>query len=276
MTSVQVIPRELSVILDSNPATGAIERTADGSGFTVQLNEPLMIPSNAINPTIDVEESAIWYSTPNVYSGGVKKNNGFRIRNLNVGPTNYDLIIPAGLYSVLTIQDAMNFAVQQELGISEDVIELRSNDSLGRVELILDSGWEIEFVEPGGSLSGILGFQFNLTYTSGIVNIGQTTPKINSVNFYLIQCDLVADGIRFNNTYRQIIETVLIDVPPRDLIITRPFNPPTIDASMLAGNPRTKIRVQLLTDNLEPAATDGEYYYLRLSIRWLEPIKIES
>ena len=276
MTSVQVIPRELSVILDSNPATGAIERTADGSGFTVQLNEPLMIPSNAINPTIDVEESAIWYSTPNVYSGGVKKNNSFRIRNLNVGPTNYDLIIPAGLYSVLTIQDAMNFAVQQALGISEDVIELRSNDSLGRVELILDSGWEIEFVEPGGSLSGILGFQFNLTYTSGIVNIGQTTPKINSVNFYLIQCDLVADGIRFNNTYRQIIETVLIDVPPRDLIITRPFNPPTIDGSMLAGNSRTKIRVQLLTDNLEPADTDGEYYYLRLAIRWLEPIKIES
>ena len=276
MTNIQVIPRELSIILDSNPATGAIERTADGSAFTVQLNEALMIPSNAINPTIDVEESAIWYSTPNIFSSGVNKNNSFQIRNLNVGPTNYNLEIPSGLYSVLSIQDAMNYEIQQALGISEDVIELRSNDSLGRIELILDANFECEFIEPGGSLSGILGFLFNTTYTSSTINVGQTTPKINNVNFYLIQCDLVADGIRFNNTYRQIIETVLIDVPPRDLIITRPFNAPTIDASMLAGNPRTKIRVQLLTDNLEPANTDGEYYYLRLSIRWLEPIKIDS
>lgn len=274
MSTIHIIPREISIILDSNPATGAIERTADGSAFSVQLNEPLMIPSNAINPILDVEESAIWYSSPNIFSSGTKQNNGFQIRDLNVGPTNYNLTIPSGLYSVITIQNAMNYAIQQALGITTNVIQLVSNESLGKIEMILASGFELDFIAPS-SLGPILGFQTGITYVSGTVNVGQFTPVINSVNFYLVQCDLVSDGIRFNNQYRQIIESVLIDVPPRDLIITRPFNPPTIDLSMLAGNPRSKIRVQLLTDSFEPANTDGEYYYIRLAIRWLEPIKID-
>ena len=57
---IKFVPREISIILDSNPANGAINRSADGSSFEVQFQDPLLIPSNAINPTLDVEESNIW------------------------------------------------------------------------------------------------------------------------------------------------------------------------------------------------------------------------
>jgi hypothetical protein len=80
--SVELVDREIAIILDSNPTTGAIERTSDGSGFSVQFEEPLLIPKNAINPVLDVEESAVWYSTPNIFDSGAKQNNAFSITDL--------------------------------------------------------------------------------------------------------------------------------------------------------------------------------------------------
>ena len=269
--SVELVDREVSIILDSNPATGAVQRTADGSAFSVQFEEPLLIPSNAVNPTLDVEESAVWYSTPNIFESGAKQNNAFSITDLS-GPLTYDLFIPGGLYSVIEIQNAMNAQVSGIAG--SDIIELTLNDATGRIVLYINTpGFELSFNVPF-TLGTILGFLPQI-YSALVYYNGQLVPQINAVNFYLIQCDLVQDGIRFNNRYNSIIETILIDVAPRELIISRPFNPPTIPIDELAGNPRSRIRVQLLTDSLEPAETDGEYFYVRLSLRWKEPVVIK-
>jgi len=269
--SVELVDREIAIILDSNPTTGAIERTSDGSGFSVQFEEPLLIPKNAINPVLDVEESAVWYSTPNIFDSGAKQNNAFSITNLS-GPLTYDLFIPGGLYSVIEIQNAMNAVISPIVG--SDIIELSLNDATGRIVLYINTaGYELSFNVPF-TLGTILGF-LPQTYSALIFYNGQLVPEINAVNFYLIQCDLVQDGIRFNNRYNGVIETILIDVAPRELIISRPFNPPTIPIDELAGNPRSKIRVKLLTDKLEAAETDGEYFYVRLSLRWKEPIIIK-
>jgi hypothetical protein len=269
---IQLVDREISIILDSNEDTGAINKSADGSGFTVQFEEPLLIPSNAVNPILDVEESAIWYSTPNIFDSGAKQNNAFRLIDLS-GPTNYDLFIPGGLYSIIDIQNAMNVLVNSIAG--GDIIELTLNDATGRVELFINTaGYELSFNVPN-TLGTILGF-LPQNYSALVLYTGQLIPQINAVNYYLVQTDLVDDGIRFNNAYNSIIESVLIDVAPRELIITRPFNPPTIPIDTLSGNPRSRVRVQLLTDKLEPADTDGENFYVRLSLRWKEPITLKA
>jgi hypothetical protein len=269
---IEVIPREISLILDSNTNTGAINKSSDGASFSIQFGEPLLIPSNAINPTLDVEESAIWYSTPNVYDSGTNQNNNFRIIRISDAQV-FNLTIPAGLYSVISMQNAMNQAIKDANVTPLDVIQLIANDSLGKVEMIILTGFEIVFASPN-SLGPILGFQTDITYSSSVINVGQFVPQLNALNYYLVQCSLVQDGIRFNNEFRQIIETVLIDVAPRELIITRPFHPPTIQIDHLAGQPISSIRTTLLQDNLQPANTDGENYYVRLSLRWLEPIQI--
>ena len=139
-------------------------------------------------------------------------------------------------------------------------------------------GATIEFVSPN-SLNTILGYEENTFYSQGggptdILYVSPNIPQVNSVNFYLIQCDLVDRGIRFNNTYSQIIETILIDVSPGEQILTKPYHPPTCMIEHIAGNPITNVRVSLLNDSLRNANTGGENYYVRLSLKWYEQIEI--
>jgi hypothetical protein len=265
MPTVKFVPREISVILDSNPANGAINRSADGSTFEVQFQDPLIIPKNAINPTLDVEESNIWYTQPNVFDSGVEQNNQFEFNAVL-------LSVPAGIYTVSSLESAMNRSIDENPITIGNTLSLIFNQSTGLLELTLNAGNTLLF-PINNSLGALTGFDTNVLYTAVLnPNISQSVPTFNNINYYLVQCDLVNQGVRFNNLYRNIIEVSLIDVPPRDLIIHRPFHPPTIPIDFLAGNPRNKVRVSLLRDDLQPAETQGEYYFLRLSLRWLEPI----
>ena len=263
--NIQLVPREISLILDSNPSNGAVNRTPDGSTFEVQFQDPLLIPSNAVNPTLDVEESNIWYSQPNVFDAGVEQNNLFEFNGV-------PLFVPAGIYTVSSLQDAMNRAIDLNPITTGNTISLTFNQSTGLLELLLNLGNTLLF-PIFNSLGPLTGFDTNVLYTNALnPNISQSVPTFNNINYYLVQCDLVDNGIRFNNLYRNIIEVSLIDVPPRSLIIHRPFNPPTIPLDNLVGHARNRVRVSLLRDDLVPANTQGEYYFLRLSLKWLEPI----
>jgi len=265
MPNVKLVPREISLILDSNPSNGAVSRTADGSTFEVQFQEPLLIPANAINPTLDVEESNIWYSQPNVFSSGTEQNNLFQFNGV-------PLQVPDGIYTVSSLQDAMNRAIDLNPITTGNTINLIFNQSTGLLELDLNAGNTLLF-PINDSLGPLTGFDTNVLYTAILnPNISQAVPTFNNINYYLVQCDLVNEGIRFNNLYRNIVEVSLIDVPPRSLIIHRPFNPPTIPIDNLIGHPRNRVRLSLLRDDLQPADTQGEYYFLRLSLKWLEPV----
>lgn len=262
---IKFVPREISIILDSNPANGAINRSADGSSFEVQFQDPLLIPANAINPTLDVEESNIWYSQKNVFAAGDEQNNEFEFNGVLLN-------VPEGIYTVSSLEAAMNRAIDENPITTGFTINLIFNQSTGLLELLLNAGNTLLF-PVNDSLGPITGFDTNVLYTAALnPNISQSVPAFNNINYYLVQCDLVDNGVRFNNLYRNIVEVSLIDVPPRNLIIHRPFNPPTIPVDNLTGHPRNKVRVSLLRDDLQPADTDGEYYFLRLSLRWLEPV----
>ena len=277
----KLVKREIALILDSDENSGALQKSADGSTFSVQFDQPLLIPKNAINPVLEVLESAVWFSTPNIFDGstGEIPNNTFRAYIAPV-PDIYDLTIPQGVYDIPAIKLAINEAVKDATGLTSDFLsELRLNDATGRTEMSVGlGGATIEFVSPN-SLNTILGYEENTFYSQGggptdILYVSPNIPQVNSVNFYLIQCDLVDKGIRFNNIYSQIIETILIDVAPGEQILTKPYHPPTCMIEHIAGNPITNVRVSLLNDSLRNANTGGENYYVRLSLKWYEQIEI--
>jgi hypothetical protein len=63
------IPEEISFVVSSDPDAGAVNRSADGSYFEVQLDDGLQIPKDALNVNVRVEEASIWWVVPNIITG---------------------------------------------------------------------------------------------------------------------------------------------------------------------------------------------------------------
>jgi len=61
-----MVPQEVSMIVSSDPEAGAINRSEDGSRFEVQLQDGLKIPKEAVDVTVSVEESTVWWVIPNI------------------------------------------------------------------------------------------------------------------------------------------------------------------------------------------------------------------
>mgnify|MGYP005989272341 CR=1 FL=1 len=64
-----IVPEEISMIVSSDPKQGAVNKSADGSYFEIGLQDGLMLPADALNINIAVEESTIWWTVPNIITG---------------------------------------------------------------------------------------------------------------------------------------------------------------------------------------------------------------
>ena len=64
-----MVPEEISMIVSSDPSQGATNKSTDGSYFEVQLQDGIMIPSDALNINVSVEESTVWWVVPNIITG---------------------------------------------------------------------------------------------------------------------------------------------------------------------------------------------------------------
>ena len=67
--SFTTIGEEISMVISSDPAVGAINRSADGSYFEIQLQEALKMPKDCLNVSVSVEEASIWWVIPNIITG---------------------------------------------------------------------------------------------------------------------------------------------------------------------------------------------------------------
>ena len=61
-----LIPQEISMLISSDPLMGATNVSQDGSSFEVQLQDGLRLPADAVNISISVEESTVWWVVPNI------------------------------------------------------------------------------------------------------------------------------------------------------------------------------------------------------------------
>lgn len=271
-----MVPHEISIIASSDPNNGAINRSADGSQFEIQLEDALQIPAEAVNITIDVEESTIWWSVPNIITGVNDMIYITAPRASDDALTVYNIQVPQGLYDL----SGLNQAVLRELendGAKTNpspVINLNPDDATQKVELRYNYiGVEIDFT-LGDTFRDILGFNSQVVgpfITAPINTLADNTAAFNTVNYFLIHSDLTNRGIRFNNTYSQTIAQVLIDVPPGSQIVSKPFNPARINARELGGAKRTNIRFWLTDDSQRAVNTNNEYYTCRVAIKYLIP-----
>jgi hypothetical protein len=64
-----LVPEEINFLVTSDPSQGAKNVTTNGSRFYVKLEEPIEVPKDALNATLTVEESTVWWTVPNIITG---------------------------------------------------------------------------------------------------------------------------------------------------------------------------------------------------------------
>ena len=270
-----MVEKETNMIASSDPDAGAINISADGSRFEIQLQDAIQLPAEAINVQIAVEEATVWWVVPNIITG---ENDKMYITVPNVVDvlTAYVITIPQGLYDL----SGLNQAIARELSNAgakidpSNTVLLTADEATQKVEIVLNYlGSQIDFTQPDTPRE-ILGFNSQIlgpTVIAPYTQIADNVAGFNTVNYFLIHSDLTNKGIRFNNNYNQTISQVLIDVAPGSQIVSRPFNPARINAQELAGAKRTNIRFWLTDDKDRPVNTNGEYFTCRVVIKYLLP-----
>lgn len=371
-------PDEISMIVSSAPENGAVNRSADGSFFEIQLQDALTLPKDALNPTVCVEEALVWWSIPNILTGVNDKmyitgtsalvsttdkltlgfpalsaysmtiislvpdlstlsigniGGGMPIGVFQVGDmfqpttgvntgvlytiigisndtaisktytitgllesnilsttgnfnrvrtnieTNYIITIPQGLYDLSGLQSTILRDLENQGAIidPDPLILFSPDEATQKVEIRFNyPNVSIDFTQPDTPRE-ILGFNsaiYGAYPNAPITILAPNVAGFNTVNSLLIHSDLTSRGIRFNNDYNQTITQVLIDVSPGSQIVSKPFNPPRIPLTELVNAKRTNIRFWLTDDKNRRVNTNGEYWSVRMVIRYLRPVFI--
>ena len=263
-----VIQKEFSLFLNSDENAGAENVSSDGSRFSVSLNTPIAIPSNAFNCSVAVIQASVWFTTPNISSS--YKNNILSFTTSDIANAGTHVIdFSDGLYSLGNMNSYINVALTN-LGLPASLINLTAFASTGQTIVnFLNSGDSIDFTVPN-SCNVILGFDKRLVVAT-INNdsvYSDTVAQFNRVSNYLISSDLISSGIPINNKTIGLISSIPINVPAGDLITFSPTVPTEVDAENLVGTYESNINVQLLDQQLRPTATQSESYSVLIRIKY--------
>lgn len=279
--SVKLIKKTISMVFTSDPAQGARQIGTNPNSydaFQVQFDEPIAIPKNAIECTLEVDSTVIWNNEANVVAG---VNNTLRVTGPDTSDvvTVFDIVIPEGSYSVSEFnQSVQTLLANQGAKITPDpIISITPDEATQKIDIRLNYITSVvDFTQPN-SCYNLLGFLSTSVLgpptISGESILAPNEANFNVINYYLIASDLVSQGLRFNNTYRQIINQTEISVRPNSQIVSTPYNPVIITCPELVGQVRSNVSFRLLKDDLTPANTRGEYYSLRMTINYMIPTK---
>ncbi len=263
------IKEEISMVLDSSSEAGAVNKSADGSYFEIQLDNPLVIPQEAVSTTVSVEEAEVWWSIPNIITG---TNDKLYVSHSGVS---YTITIPQGLYDLSGLAQAINRElINNGAPSSPPLFSFSPDEATQIVEIKLNyTTTTIDFTQAD-TFRSILGFDSAVIGTVSVA--GETISAnnvagFNTINYFLLHTDLVQNGIRNNNKYSQTVAKVQIDTSPGSQIIYKPFNPARISEQM-NGSSRTNIKVWLTDDKNNRVNTNGESYSLRLVISYQMPM----
>jgi len=264
-----MIRHEIPIIVDSDTANGAINKSADGSQFEIQLEDPIQIPSTTTACTVNVQESAIWWVIPNI----VNPTNSNFIIDDGGGP--YNVNVDTGLYDLSGLQGSVESAVIAAGGPSGLFTFIADNSTQKVVIRLNGIGVSVDFT-GATTFRDILGFNSQTLGPTAVATTdfqGDNVAAFNQIDFFLIHSDIVSRGIRVNNVYDQVIAQVLINVPPGSQIVSTPFNPPKSPAWELIGASRNRLRFWLTDQNGNAVNTNGEDWSARLVIEYDHPTK---
>lgn len=265
------------IIFSSDPAAGAQDTTSGGDVFSVNFSDPIVVPKDAYQVEVQMIESVIWFTVPNITT----TNQNIRITGPDINDVLrvYDVVIPKGLYDL----SALSAAILRELEAAPfkakqnpyPLVSFSADDATSKVILYLNYDTvQVDF-SVANSVGPILGFS-----TLGGDNpvgplVGTPLPvtandvaRFNTINSFLVHCDLARSGIRLNNLYYQIIGNPLIDVAPGKQILYAPQYPPICEADHLKGAHRTRVKCWLTDDQNNAIDTNGEFWSFRLRLTY--------
>ena len=266
---------EISFIVNSSSSNGATNVSSGGDYFEIHLEDGIDIPRDAEGVNVSVEDADVWWSIPNIIAG---QNDKMYVTGQNTSDvvTNFTITIPQGLYDLT----GLNTAIARELGnagakVSPDpLISMTPDDATQKVQIRFNyNDVSIDFTQ-NDTPREILGYNSSIygAYTTAPHNVlAPNTAQFNQVNYFLLHSDIVQKGIRYNNTYSQIIAKVPIDVSPGSQITYTPFNPSKIPAPELSGANRNVLRFWITDDKNRPINTNNESYSMRVVIRYTTP-----
>lgn len=279
------VESEISLLISSDEKQGALNKSADGSEFSLQLDgDGISLPRDAHNISVQVNQATIWWTVPNILTGINDHMYIFGDDNLG-GAQLFVIQIPQGLYDVGGLNDAIHSQLESAgaktttaTGLSLPLINLRGDSNTQKI--IIRFNYPNVYVDftQGNTPRDILGYDSQVLgpYVGAPLDVlADNVAAFNQVNYFLIHSDLVNEGIRFNNTYNQTISQVLIDVAPGSQIVSTPFNPVKSQARHLKGARRTNLRFWLTDDQQRPVNTAGEYWSAQIVIKYQRPIIIE-
>jgi hypothetical protein len=257
---------EIPIIASSSVNAGAKNVSDIGSSFEIQLDQAIIMPSDIVNCTVQVDEATIWWTIPNI--SVTLNNNKFYIEHLTV---DYVITIPTGLYSVSDLNNTLDREILAATGLS-GLVDFAPDNATQKVELTINqAGTQIDFTQSD-TFRDVVGFNSQLVpavVSTGIyTQLGDNIAQFNTIDYFLLHSDIVDRGIRVNDKYSQTIAQILIDTEPGSQIVSREFNPPKSDAIGLAGTTIDRIKFWLTDQNNSLVDTNGEIFGCRLIIKY--------
>ena len=264
---MSLLTKEINIFFSSDENSGAENVSADGSRFSVILDNPIKIPSTAINCTLGVISCSIWNTSPNISLE--LQNNQFKFTTTSGMGSTHTITISDGLYSVGDLNSYLSVSFLN-LGLPSNLFVIGGVSATGQsIISYLLLGDSVDF-SIGGTIRTILGFD-SAVYTSTIVGqsiYSQDISKFNRNNSYLILSDIISGGIPLNSITPSIIASVPITVAPGSQINYTPFNITEIDANLLINLSKSNVSFSLTNQALQPTPTQGEIYTLLVRIRY--------
>ena len=274
MTSL--LDRHQSYFFSSSETAGVLNKSADGSTFSVHLPRPLHVPRSAQNAVLRVTSASIWNSSPNISAS--LGNNIFELHYVYendmmiIVSGDITLTIPDGLYSLNALNDFINRSLSEN-DIPTDVVTLTGDSATQKTILTFaTAGSEVDFTVVN-SFREVLGFDSKVVtavadndsiYSDNVANF-------NRINQFLLSCSAISGGIPLNNRGSGLIANVPITAAPGSQINYTPFHPPHVGVGEWIGNSIDSLTFILFDQELRPVDTLSEDYSFTLDISYTIP-----
>ena len=154
-----LIEKNFTYFFNSSTASGALNKSVDGSRFTVQLYSPIGFSQSTKYVSVSVIQADVWNNGFNISTA--RANNVWSFEQFDGATTNvFSSNIPDGQYTVYALQAFITLQLIN-VGFVGDEITITGDSSTSKIILYVKENFLVNFTIPN-SVRGILGFNSQL------------------------------------------------------------------------------------------------------------------
>lgn len=261
------ITKSYSISFNSDPKSGAIALNPGtfNNKYKVLLNNGIGVPENARSCCAFLSSSAIWN-----FDANVRDNNNRIYFKPNAIDAETFITIPQGYYGISELN--AQISLQLQLGGFPTNTFFFSGDSATQ-KVIVNFGIDGTYLNfnpvDAEGLRIVLGFDERYSpatapgvpSAAGGVDVADNVASFNSVNAFLINTNLVLQGLPTNALGTSTLGIVPIIESPNFLISYSPSVPIKIDCEHLIGGDYTDVTFELTNELLEPVVVLDSFSY---------------